>query len=504
MKITMKILSLFLITPSLLVAQEQSPNIIVFLVDDMGVMDNSVPFLVGSDGEPVVHPLNEWYRTPNMEQLASQGVRFSTFYAQSVSSPSRASLLTGQNATRHGTTNWISGAQNNRTKYGPSLWNWSGLTKSDVTLPKVLRGAGYKTIHVGKAHFGPQGSEGEDPRNIGFDVNIGGSAIGHPGSYYGESGYGKIKGQRGWAVPDLDKYHGTDTFLTDALTIEAKNEISKSVSDDKPFFLHMSHYAVHAPFEVDKRYIQNYQNRGKSGGAVAFATLIEGMDRSLGDIMKHLDSLGIAEQTLIVFMGDNGSDSPLGRLDECASSAPLRGKKGTEFEGGTRIPFIVSWARGDSDVQCQKETKIAQGAIQTQMGTVMDIFPTLLSVADVDTPEGHIIDGYDMRKQLSGKRDKKRGTDFLMHFPHQHNCSYFTTYVDGDWKVIYEYNPETPETPSYRLFNLELDPSESNDLSDIYAEKLREMVLSMSVKLRDEGALYPVDKAKRALEPIVP
>ena len=169
----------------------QRPNIIVFLVDDMGLMDTSVPFLTGPDGQPVEHPLNRWYRTPNMQRLADQGVRFSQFYAQSVSSPSRTSLMTGQNATRHGVTNWIYSEADNRNTYGPPDWNWLGLDSADYTLARMLSDAGYRTIHVGKAHFGPFGSQGEDPLNLGFDVNVAGRSV--PGNALaGSAGAGGI------------------------------------------------------------------------------------------------------------------------------------------------------------------------------------------------------------------------------------------------------------------------------------------------------------------------
>lgn len=156
------------------------PNVIVFLVDDMGMMDTSVPFLTDEAGAPVVHPLNEWYRTPNMARLAAQGTRFSTFYAQSVCSPTRATLMTGQNATRHATTQWIRPSGNNKGQFGPGAWNWEGLTQAEVTLTRVLQGAGYRTLFLGKAHFGPLGSEGADPLNLGFDVNVGGAPWGRP------------------------------------------------------------------------------------------------------------------------------------------------------------------------------------------------------------------------------------------------------------------------------------------------------------------------------------
>ena len=150
----MFLLNLLVAASGTVAGYQERPNIIVFLVDDMGLMDTSVPFLTDGSGNRVRHSLNNWYHTPNMERMAEQGICFSTFYAQSVSSPSRASLLTGQNATRHRTTNWINAESNNRTPFGPPDWNWKGLTKDIPTMPKVLQQAGYKTIHIGKAHFG--------------------------------------------------------------------------------------------------------------------------------------------------------------------------------------------------------------------------------------------------------------------------------------------------------------------------------------------------------------
>ena len=482
---------------------QSKPNIVLFLVDDMGVMDTQVPFLTNGQGQSVRYPLNDWYRTPGMERLAEQGVRFSTFYAQSVSSPTRASLMTGQNATRHGTTNWINSESNNKTPYGPSDWNWEGIRIGDVTLPGVLREAGYRTIHVGKAHFGHGTSEGEDPTNIGFDVNIAGSSIGHPGSYYGEDGYGHIKGQKQRAVPGLEKYHGTDTFLTDALTLEANEQISQSVAEEKPFFLYLSHYAVHAPFHIDPRFIDNYSDSDMSPQAQAFATLIEGMDKSLNDLMDHLEELGVADNTLILFMGDNGSDAPLGDEKGHYSSAPLRGKKGAEYEGGTRAPLIVGWAKPNAKNRNQRLLPIKQGVIQEQFATVMDIYPTILQAAGVENPEGHTIDGYQLKTQLSGKLDSQRSETFLMHFPHQHRGSYFTTYRNGDWKVIYWYNPEQPDAPRCELYNLATDPFELADLSDAEPEVKVRLLTEMAEQLEAEGALYPEDGEGNTLKPIV-
>lgn len=503
MLLTMFIAASGVVSGAASLADNDSPNVIVFLVDDMGLMDTSVPFITDSHGNPVPQPLNSWYHTPNMERLARQGVRFSTFYAQSVSSPSRASLLTGQNATRHRTTNWINAESNNCTPYGPFEWNWKGIGKEDRTLPSVLQQAGYKTIQIGKAHFGSNGSEGEDPLNIGFDVNIGGSSIGHPGSYYGKSGYGHLKGDKARAVPHLEQYHGTDIFLSDALTLEANKEIAKAVSEKRPFYLNMAHYAVHAPFEADERFLSHYTDSDKNVRAKAFATLIEGMDKSLGEVMDQLEKLGIAENTLILFLGDNGGDAPLGNERGYGSSAPLRGKKGSEFEGGMRVPFIASWAKPEKTNKNQKKFPVAVNQVQTQLGTIMDIYPTVLSLTGCAMLRNHAVDGFNLKTLLAGKKDKKHPEKFLMHFPHEHRGSYFTVYREGGWKLVYYYNPATPNQPGHLLYRLDNDPTESNDLSATYPDKVKELKRKMIRQLDAEHALYPVDKEGRTLRPVL-
>ena len=312
------------VTPSAVPATAGKPNVVVFLVDDMGIMDTSVPMLTDDQGQPKRYPLNDWYRTPAMERLAARGIRFSQFYAQSVCSPTRISIMTGQNATRHRATNWINPARDNAGPHGPPAWNWAGLGKGDITLPGLLRQGGYRTIHIGKAHFGPNGKDGAEPLNLGFDINIGGAAFGAPGSYYAEQNYGLGTKRARNAVPHLDQYHGGHTFLTEALTIEAGKQVAAAVASGQPFFLHFSHYAVHTPFESDPRFAAHYTDAGKSPPAQAFATLIEGMDQSLNDLLDQLEELGIAEDTLVIFLGDNGSDAPLGHQHAVACSAPLQ------------------------------------------------------------------------------------------------------------------------------------------------------------------------------------
>lgn len=481
--------------------QAKRPNILVFLVDDMGMMDTSVPLMTDKNGEVKRYPLNDFYITPNMERLAKQGKAFSSFYAMSVCSPSRASIMTGLNAARHHSTQWINPHKNNRGTYGPHEWQWKGITPEDKTIVTELKKAGYKTIHAGKAHFGPIGSVAEFPDQIGFDVNIGGCSIGQPGSYYGKKNFGKGDYQ----VPHLEKYHGQDIFLTEALTIEMKAAISEAVKEGKPFFAHMSHYALHAPFHMDKRYEKTYAERCKKFGynrrQQAFAALVTGMDKSLGDLMDHLENLGVAENTFIIFLGDNGTDSPIKmNKQKIGPSAPLKAYKAMKYEGGMRIPAIFSWAKPTNN-KFQKFSPIKPGVVTDRFRNICDIFPTILSVAGLKTDLK--FDGHSLRKILA---DKDKGTEkdsFLMHFPHQHRNSYFTVYRYGDWKVIYNYHAQG--AARYELYNLKEDPTEQKNLAMANPELLKEMMTKMSSSLTKHEAQYPLSKSNKEPEaPVIP
>lgn len=493
---------LFCISPCVSQQTAQAPpNIIIFLIDDMGLMDTSVPFLTDQDGKPKKFPLNDYYITPNMEQLASQGTRFTNFYAHSVCSPSRTSIMTGQNSARHKVTNWIHPESNNRTEFGPPAWNWKGLTKASITLPKLFQQNGYRTIHIGKAHFGPMNSEAEDPRNLGFDINIGGSSIGQPGSYLGTEAFGLTGGDKPRAVPDLEKYHGQNIFLTEALTLEAKSAITQAKADGKPFFLNMSHYAVHAPFYSDARFSEHYKNSGKLEKAQAYATLIEGIDKSLGDLMQHVQELGLGENTLILFLGDNGSDAPLPMENDYSSSSPLKGKKGNPWEGGMRVPFMAAWVSPNDQAASQTKLPIAQNEVQVQLGSILDIFPTLSHLAKLTLPQNYILDGYDLHHQLNGKHNKRHAALFLNHFPHAHNSSYYSSLVKADWKIIYHYQPKGQ--PWYELFHLKEDPFETTNLAETHPKQLKKMMKALSDQLGAKHALYP-EKEGHELRLVMP
>lgn len=485
------------------------PNVVLFLVDDMGPMDTSLALLTDQKGQPQKHPLNKFYRTPNMERLAAQGTRFSQFYAHSVCSPTRISIMNGQNAARHRTTNWIRPDYDNASRLTPKNWNWKGLTKNDLTFPRLLQKDGYRTIHIGKAHFGPFDHDGQRPENLGFEVNIAGDSIGRPASYYGEKDFGNKPGKNGkiptHAVKDLSAYHGTSTFLTEALTLEAKKEITKAKSAQQPFFLHFAHYALHSPFDSDPRFAKNYADSGKPKRAQAYATLVEGMDKSLGDLLDHLESEDLAENTLIIFLGDNGGDSPLGQANTYGSSTPLLGKKGSRYEGGTRVPFIAAWAKPDSENAHQQKFPIAQNATQTQLGTILDLFPTILDVTGQAPPENHHLDGHTLKIQLTGNANPDRPEVFLNHFPHEHRSNYYTAYRDGDWKLIYNYLPtSTEEQPRYELFNLKNDPFETTNLATKNPEKLKNIFTHMMTTLKEHRALFPIDQEGKKMTPVSP
>lgn len=461
------------------------PNVLFFLVDDMGVADTSVRFLRDAEGEPVDMPLNERYRTPSMERLAAQGRVFGNARAYAVCSPTRTSILTGQTAERLRITTWTHPKQvvDTGAADGPLRspdWRMEGLDPTLPTLPGILREAGYRTIHSGKAHFGPDATPAGDPLNVGFDVNIAGYGGGGPGSYWGEKNFSAAwrGGSHDWDVPGLEKYHGTDTFLTEAITLEMRAAIDEAVAAGKPFFAHMSHYAVHAPFETDARFADNYP--GLEGMPLAFATLIEGMDKSLGDLLDHLKAAGVAADTLVVFYSDNGSDGP--------PNLPLRGKKGTRFEGGLRVPMIVAWAKPDPENPNQQRLPIPPGSWSGVFATPADFLPTLAAVAEVDLPEGLTVDGHNLVPALIGETHP-REPEFLAHFPHgRHNNTFYTSFIKNDWKLIYQYGPG-----DWQLYHLAKDIGEERDLVEAEPARALEMAQRMILLLEERGAQFPLD-----------
>ena len=486
------ILCLFLSTNSF----AKKPNILFFLVDDMGIFDTSVPFHY-KDGKPVINKLNKVYRTPNMEKLADQGRIFSKAYSYSVCSPTRVTLITGQAAPRHKVTTWTH-PKNSKANIGyiktdtiqSPNWRKEGLDLSLPLLPRLLQKNGYRTLFAGKAHFGADDTPMGNPLNCGFDINIAGYGGGGPGAYHGQKNYSAAwrGGGHDWDIPGLEKYHGTDTFLSEAITLEMNAEIEKTVKMKKPFFSYMSHYAVHVPFETDQRFAANYPQL--KGGQLAFATLVEGMDKSLGDMVAKLEELKVAEDTLIIFFSDNGSASPMW-------SAPLRDKKGSRFEGGSRVPMMVSWAKLNPKNPLQRKYRIPKASREDRLVNCEDIFPTILALGRTKVPKEAVIDGYDIRHYIVGSKKNVRPEEFLVHFPHAHQNRLYSTYVLGDKKIIYNYGNE-----SWEYYDIKKDLGERQNLVKTHTESALKMAKRMIAKLDSQKASYPTDlKTGKAVKP---
>lgn len=468
------------------------PNIIFFLVDDMGWQDTSEPFYYDSNGAPVITPLNERYRTPAMEDLADRGIKFTNAYAMPVCTPSRVCWMTGLNSARHKVTNWTNLAgtntkQNSTPSHNsPTNWAVGGLPEEYPTLPSLLAAAGYRTIHAGKAHFGAT-AYARQPENVGFDINIAGSNIGHPGSYSGDYGQNSVR-----PVPGLNEYHNTGTHLSEALTLEINEAIAGAVAQDMPFFAYMAHYAVHTPFETDARFSANYPTL--TGSQLAYATLLEGMDKSLGDILAQLDNLGVAENTLVVFMSDNGGDAPFNNVND--SNAPLRHKKGSEYEGGSRVPFIAAWARSENGNPFQTAHPVVSNAVEDDIITIFDLYPTFLEAAGVSLTQD--VDGTSILPYFAQLPGTHREQSLLLHFPHDHRGDYFSSLREGPWKYIYKYSSDTHE-----LYNLETDLSETNNLAATNPERAARMGRTLARALKDAEAQWPVIQSTRADDPLL-
>ncbi|MGB0599277.1 MAG: sulfatase-like hydrolase/transferase [Rubripirellula sp.] len=482
--------------------RQKQPNVVLFLVDDMGWQDTSEPFHTR---------LTRWnmrYRTPNMERLAKRGMKFTQAYACNVCSPSRVSLMTGLNAARHRVTNWTLRKNASNDRRHPTLtfpaWNVNGIspdagikrTVHAKALPAFLKQAGYRTIHIGKAHFGAIGTPGSDPLKIGFDVNVAGHAAGGPGSFLGKQNFSAAwrKGDPVWDVPDLEQYHGKDVFLTEALTIEANKAVNQAIEEKLPFFLYMSHYAVHVPFAVDSRFYQAYRDEGVDHVEAMYAAMVEGMDESLGDIVANLERQGVADDTVILFMSDNGGLSAQGRSGtRHTHNQPLSSGKGSAHEGGVRVPMIASWPGVTQP-----------GSICHQPVIVEDFFSTILEIASVDDVQqiGGVIDGRSFVKLLRGEQDEHRkDRPLVWHFPNHWGpkgpgIGPSSAVRLGAWKLVYYH-----QTQQYELFNLKDDLGEQVNLSEMQPEVLARLSAVLGEYLAEVDAQMPTSKASGELVP---
>lgn len=502
--IMLRVLTLFCISVSLL-ADQKRPNIVVFLVDDMGWQDTSVKFWKEET------KFNKTYNTPAMEKLANEGMTFTDAYSYSVCSPSRVSLMTGLNSARHKVTDWTLNflprdktppSRGAKSKIKVPLWNANGIAIDAKQphsiharcLPEYLREAGYKTIHVGKAHFAARGTPAENPKNIGFDINIAGHAAGAPGSYLGQKNFAKNPHKPSispWDVPGLEQYHGKDIFLTEALTFEANKAITVAVKEKKPFFLYMAHYALHTPFAPDSRYIEKYLKKGLEKKEAMYAAIIEGMDKSLGDIMNKVEELGEEENTVVLFMSDNGGLSALGRGGQRHThNKPLSSGKGSNREGGIRVPMLAKWPG---------VTK--KGSRCSDYVIIEDFFTSLLEIARIKEYRqiGGVIDGQSFVPQLNGEIGLSKNRPLIFHYPNHWGPSgpginFCTALRFNKWKLIF-YHEKDRKGGQFELFNLDLDIGEENNLAALYPEKVKELSKIMKNELLRYDAQLPIIKS---------
>lgn len=469
--------------PSPTAPPRSQPNFIVFLVDDLGWQDISLPL------HDVPTPLNERYRTPNVERLAAQGMTFTQAYASApVCTPTRTSLITGRSPARNHITYWTLNADSDTSAPFPGLlppaWDVNGLQPDDITLPALLSTAGYRTIHVGKAHFGALGTPGSDPTNLGFDVNVAGHGAGAPASYLASESFSR---DSVWDVPGLESWHGGDGFLTEALSAEALAAVRAAVAAGQPFFLNMAPYAVHTPIMANPRHVGDYP--GLPPVEAAYASMVAGVDRALGELLDLLDELGIADETVVIFTSDNGGLSAHGRAGEPHThNAPLCSGKGSYYEGGLRVPAVVRWP-GVTEA----------GARSTVPIITHDLFQTLLAMADVSLePEQRgALDGQDITPLLTG--GASGASDFssrplLWHQPHYWGIpgpgiEPFSAMRQGRWKLIYRHLDR-----GFELYDLQDDLGERHDLSRSRPQLTRQLAGEMTRQLQRADAQMSLDE----------
>jgi arylsulfatase A-like enzyme len=477
MKLPLSVLMLVAACVSPALGASESPrNILVLLADDYGAMDFGA-----------ANP-KSFYETPNLDRLAAQAVRFTSAYsANPVCSPTRYSIMTGKYPTRASLTNYLPGARAERFEPAPLAPH---MNREETTLAEALKTAGYATAFVGKWHLGE--SPEFWPEAQGFDVNIAGCNQGHPGSYFSP-----YKNPRLTDGPPGE-------HLTARLADESIKLLENFKSAGKPFFLYHCFYDVHTPLRAPADLVEKYRAKAERLGLkdefieetqyfvstkeprrvrsvqshAVYAAMVESMDTAIGRILRKLDELGLAENTLVIFASDNGGLS----TSEGAptSNLPFRAGKGWVYEGGIRVPFMVrlpgaTRGGGTSDVP----------VVST------DIFATALDYGRVRLPAGSVVDGRSLVPLLRGGAAPERDALFW-HFPHYGNQGGFPggAVRMGDWKLVENY-----ENGAVSLFNLRDDIGERHDLAAQQAARVKAMRDRLHAWYREVGAKFLRAKA---------
>jgi arylsulfatase A-like enzyme len=505
------IIVFWLILKPILDGRNTPPNIVFFLVDDLGWRD------VGCYG-------STFYDTPHIDQLAAEGVRFNQAYAACpVCSPTRASILTGKYPARLQLTDWLPGRRDFPFQKLTNAAINQHLPFEEETLAEILKAQGYSTAIYGKWHLGENPS---GPLRHGFDVQVPRWNKGWPNlGYHAPFGMDGLKGAKG-------------DYLTDRLTDEALSYIEQN--RDQPFFLYLSHFAVHDPIQGRSDLVKEYRQKlsnmphpevpdfileGNPDAAeplssdqltalmaqpshqghrvlpqrtikikqhqdnIEFAAMVEAMDESLGRVMDKLKSLGISDNTIVIFYSDNGGMSaanfyyPERIVDESeldvaysTSNLPLRGAKGWLYEGGVRVPMIVKWpGMSKKGIACEEPI------------TSTDFFPSILEMAGLPARPDQHMDGMSFVPALKGDDFDRKAV--YWHFPHYSNHGMQSpggAIRFGDYKLL-----EYFENNTIQLFNLKEDPGEQHNLARTQPEKAREL-LTMLHEWREDVSAAPM------------
>jgi arylsulfatase A-like enzyme len=440
--------------------QSSRPNIVLFLVDDLGQRD------IGAYG-------STFHETPNLDKFAKEGVKFTDAYSNCpVCSPTRASLLTGKYPQRTGVTDYlgVSTKWTANTKLIPAPLG-DRLELKEETVAELLKANGYETFFAGKWHLGP---EGYFPENQGFDINKGGHERGGP--YGGKMYFSPYGNPRLTDGPDGE-------HLADRLANETCSFIRST--KQKPFFAMYSFYDVHSPHMAHEDLVVKYRNKKKAQGIkdifeqdgtretrmnqgnAVYAGMVDAMDQAVGKVLRELDRQGLSENTLVIFTSDNGGLST--SEGWVTANAPFRGGKGWMYEGGIRVPLLVRWPRA------------FKSGLQTSYPAMsMDIFSTILSAAKAKKPS---VDGVDLSDILKGKRGKHRS--IYWDYPHYGNQGGAPGAVirDGNYKLIEWYEDNKVE-----LFDLSKDVSERNNLALADSNRAKSMLEKLRNWRKSVGA----------------
>ena len=449
------------------------PNIVVFLVDDLGQRD------LGCYG-------STFYETPNVDRLAREGARFTDAYAACpVCSPTRASLMSGQWPQRTGVTDYIGAAQPDKwprnTPLLPAPYS-DRLSLETPTAAEALKAAGYATFFAGKWHLGP---EGWWPENQGFDINMGGHDRGGP---YGGKQYFSPYGN-----PRLSDGPPGE-HLPDRLASETVRFIDANRS--RPFFAYFSFYDVHTPlmarddlrqkYEAKRSRLPETERWGREDtrdvrlvqSHAVYAAMVEAMDQAVGKVLRRLDELDLAKDTLVLFTSDNGGLSTSEGWP--TSNLPLRGGKGWLYEGGIRTPLLVRWPG-----------QAKPGSILSAPVSSPDLFPTLLDAAGAPPPAGQPLDGRSLRLLLQGEAPAERA--LFWHYPHYGNQGGApgAAIRRGDWKLV-----EWFEDRRVQLFNVAADLSEEHDLARTEPARADRLRAELHAWQKDVGARFPTPNSR--------